>query len=91
MIKKSKHLKKALLLLLRNTDAQLLKYEYAHRIFGNLIIDIQINDKVLSFVLDRGDIFCNNELIYDSSYIEKGETTFSKMYEAIFQKLHHST
>ena len=88
MIKKSAHLKKELLSLLSNTDARLTKYEYSNMNFGNLIIEIQTNNKSLRFVSDRGDILCNNELIYDSSYIGKGESTFSKMFEAISLQLH---
>jgi hypothetical protein len=57
-------------------------------VFGNIILKIRFKEKELYFVTDRGDIYCNGELLCDYEYLRnEDKTTHQKLVELIELKL----
>lgn len=65
-------------------NCTLASFEYDKKHFGNMIVKINSPSKYYTFVTDRGEIYCNDKMICDSSYryFEK-EDTFPKILSVI--------
>lgn len=60
--------------MLNGTSFELLHFERNHGVFGNMLAKIKSGKKEYTFISDRGDIFCNDDIIFtDSSYHIAGE------------------
>jgi len=68
----------------------LISFEYDQKHFGNMIAKIQSASGIYTFVTDRGEIYCNDKMICDSSYhyFEK-EDTFPKLLSIIKNELNN--
>ena len=65
-------------------DATLVNVSYSSNSFVNMIVEIKQNGKLHTFITDKGEIYHNNTMLYDSSYqyFEKNDT-FSKLIQVI--------
>ena len=64
------------------------EFNYYNKIFGNIVLRIKKEDKELNFVTDRGEIYCNSELLCNYEYLRKeNKTTPQKLLEVIELKL----
>ena len=50
------------------TSLSLISYFRDHKTFGNFIIEIADGSEIHTFISDRGEIYRDNRLIFDSSY-----------------------
>jgi hypothetical protein len=67
---------------------EVIEFNYYNRIFGNIVLRIKKGEKELNFVTDRGEIYCNSELLCDYEYLRKeNKTTPQKLLEIIEFKL----
>lgn len=67
---------------------EVIEFNYYKQIFGNIVLRIKKEDKELNFVTDRGEIYCNSELLCDYEYLRKeNKTTPQKLLEVIELKL----
>lgn len=67
---------------------EVIEFNYYNRIFGNIVLRIKKGEKELNFVTDRGEIYCNSELLCDYEYLRKeNKTTLQKLLEIIEFKL----
>ena len=67
---------------------EVIEFNYYNKIFGNIVLRIKKEDKELNFVTDRGEIYCNSELLCDYEYLRKeNKTTPQKLLEVIELKL----
>lgn len=74
--------------LLKSNNAKLVNYEYYKKIFGNFVVEIEFQGKVYKFITDRGEIYLDSVLLFDSSYHKVGQSdVFPKLFEAIKQEL----
>lgn len=63
-------------------------FKYYKKIFGNIVIEIVSNEKKLTFVCDRGEIYCNGVILSNYDYLKTGKITkFEKMKELIVNYL----
>jgi hypothetical protein len=58
---------------LNGTSFKLLHLERNHKAFGNMIAKIKSENKEYDFISDRGDIYCNDDIIFTASYHITGE------------------
>lgn len=66
---------------------EVIEFNYYKRIFGNIVLRIK-KEKELNFVTDRGEIYCNGELLCDHEYFRKeNKTTPEKLLELMELKL----
>ncbi len=73
---------------LLNTKYRLISFERDHSCFGNIIVVIEKGIKKFRFVTDRGDIYCNYDLIIPHGYHEAGkDDTPQYLVEAIKKHL----
>jgi len=54
--------------ILEGTDYKLEKFGRDLQIFGNMTVQIESLNSIYIFITDRGDIFCNNEIIIPHGY-----------------------
>lgn len=67
---------------------EVIEFNYYKQIFGNIVLKIKKNEKELNFVTDRGEIYCNGELLCGYEYLRKeNKTTPQKLLEVIELKL----
>lgn len=67
---------------------EVIEFNYYNKIFGNIVLRIKKEGKELNFVTDRGEIYCNSELLSDYEYLRKeNKTTPQKLLEVIELKL----
>ena len=50
--------------ILKGKSHELKLFKRDEQFFGNIIIKIESKNKKYTFITDRGDIFCNNKLIF---------------------------
>jgi len=50
--------------LLLYTGYELIHFNYDSKTFGNMIIKIAGNDKIINIVTDRGEVYFNDEAVY---------------------------
>ncbi len=69
-------------------EATLVSFEYNDKVFGNIVVKIELKKIMHTFVTDRGEIYHNGKMICDSSYrhTEK-EDTFPKLLQIIKNEL----
>lgn len=73
-----------LLKLIDKYNFEVIEFNYYNKIFGNIVLRIKKEDKELNFVTDRGEIYCNSELLCNYEYLRKGnKTTPQKLLEVI--------
>ena len=90
---KNASLKKKLMIerlnmLLKGKKGKLLELEYYEKTFGNIIVRIEADGVLHTFITDRGDIYCDSKFMCDSSYHVQGrDDTFDKLYEIIQEVL----
>lgn len=65
-------------------NVKILSFQYFKKAFGNIIIEIEKNGDVFTFMSDRGDIFCNRK----SSTDGLTRTIKSIPYDAYSQETH---
>lgn len=53
---------------LNGTSFELLHFERNHKAFGNMIAKIKSENKEYDFISDRGDIYCNGDIILTALY-----------------------
>ncbi len=65
-------------------EATLVSFDYNEKVFGNIVVEIELAKIKHTFITDRGEIYHNGKMICDSSYlyIEKKDT-FSKLLQMI--------
>lgn len=67
---------------------EVIEFNYYKQIFGNIVLKIKKEEKELKFITDRGEIYCNSELLCDYEYLRKeNKTTPEKLLELIELKL----
>ncbi len=67
---------------------EVIEFNYYNKIFGNIVLKIKKEDKELIFVTDRGEIYCNSELLCNYEYLRKeNKRTPQKLLEVIELKL----
>lgn len=68
--------------------AELITFDYYSKIFGNFNVVIKVEDKLHTFITDRGEIIHNSKMVCDNSYHVAGcDDTFSKLIEVIKKEL----
>ena len=69
-------------------EANLVSFDYNGKVFGNIVVEIEIAKIKHTFTTHRGDIYHNGKMLCNSSYhyIEK-EDTFPKLIQIIKQEL----
>jgi|GEM_PF-2518835 len=69
---------------LKNHDAELIKFEWFYKAFGDIIVEIRYKNQIHVFASDRGDIYYNNRPVCNNSYHVAGQSdTFPKIMETI--------
>lgn len=77
-----------LLSFLEYYKANLVRYEYYQKLFGNYVIEIEFKGKNYTFIADRGEIYLDSVLLCDSSYHKAGERdVFAKLLDMVKQEL----
>ena len=67
---------------------EVIEFNYYKKIFGNIVLKIKKEEKELNFITDRGDIYCNSELLCNYDYIRKEhKKTPDKLLEMVELKL----
>ena len=67
---------------------EVIEFNYYKKIFGNIVLKIKKEEKELNFITDRGDIYCNSELLCNYDYIRKdNKKTPDKLLEMVELKL----
>lgn len=67
---------------------EVIEFNYYKQIFGNIVLRIKKEEIELNFITDRGEIYCNSELLCDYEYLRKeNKTTPQKLLEVIELKL----
>ena len=66
-------IKASILTILEGTPYELCCFERNRMCFGNIIAKIKIGAYEHCFTTDRGDIYCNDKLIFSSAYHVVGE------------------
>lgn len=51
--------------LVESYDAKLLYFQYYKKTFGNIVIEIEKEKDIFTFILDRSDIICNGKSSID--------------------------
>ena len=70
--------------LMNKYSFEVIEFNYYKQIFGNIVLKIKKGEKELTFITDRGEIYCNSELLCDHEYLrEKNKTTPQKLLEII--------
>lgn len=73
-----------LMALLNRYNCEVMDFQYFEKVFGNIVLKIQYRGSQLSFITDRGDIYCNNKLICNYEYIRtENKSTPRKLLEII--------
>ena len=73
--------------LMEKYNFEVIEFNYYKQTFGNIVLKIK-KEKDLNFVTDRGEIYCNGELICDYEYLRKeNKTTPQKLLEVVESKL----
>lgn len=90
------HLQVDLELLIKKYNGKLLCFEYNKKVFGNIVVKIEKNKDIFTFILERGDIYCNcrsgidgltrtiGSIAYDS-YTPRGYNKFLEFIESIMK------
>ena len=74
--------------LMEKYNFEVIEFNYYKQIFGNIVLIIKKEEMELNFVTDRGEIYCNSELLCDYEYLRKeNKTTPQKLLELIELKL----
>ncbi len=70
------------------TDATVISFDYNEKAFGNIVLKLEFENVIHTFITDRGEIYHNGKMLCDSSYhdIEK-EDTFSKLLQLVKREL----
>lgn len=64
--------------------ASIVSFSYYPKIFGNIVVTVSFGSSVYEFITDRGDIYCNKQLICDNSYHIPGRSdTVDKLIEVM--------
>jgi len=67
-------IRQRILEILTDTSFELLHFERDHIAFGNMIAKIKSEKKEYTFISDRDDIYCNDDIMFpDYSYHIAGE------------------
>ena len=69
-------------------NATIVSFDYYEKAFGNIVLKLETEKDIHTFITDRGEIYHNGKMLCDHSYlyIEK-EDTFSKLLQLIKQEL----
>lgn len=59
--------------LLKGTPYELLCFKRDQIFFGNMVTKIKTGNRVYTFIADRGDIFCDDRIVFTSAYHVAGE------------------
>lgn len=77
-------IKKEISNLVLKYNGELVNFEYHKKVFGNIVLEIKCNEKSLCFVTDRGEIYCNGQLLCTYDYLRnENKTTPQKLLEII--------
>lgn len=67
---------------------EVIEFNYYKQIFGNIVLKIKKEEIELNFITDRGEIYCNSELLCGYEYLRnENKTTPQKLLELIELKL----
>ena len=70
------------------TNATVVSFDYNEKVFGNIVLKLEIGKDTHTFITDRGKIYHNGKMLCDSSYhYTEKEDTFSKLLQLIKQEL----
>ena len=74
--------------LMNKYSFEVIEFNYYKQIFGNIVLRIKKGNKVLNFITDRGEIYCNSELLCGYDYLrDENKSTPQKLLEEIELKL----
>lgn len=80
----NKKMKIEIINLLTKYNFEIVNFEYYKKVFGNIVLVIKNHDKKITFVTDRGDIYCEGIILCNHEYLRTGSTTtFEKLIEQI--------
>lgn len=86
--KKAKMMKDEINILLERNNARLINFEFYYNVFGNIIVEIEVNNQIHLFMTDRGEIYHNQKIICDNSYHVAGKSdTFEMLVDVIKREL----
>ena len=89
---KLKNIKSEVLKVLDRYECELVDIEYYKKIFGNIVVKVRFCEKDLDFVVDRGEIYCNGEMLSTYEYLRsENKTTLQKLLEIIDSTLKDKT
>ncbi len=78
-----KKLKLQLSKLMDKYNFEVIEFNYYKQIFGNIVLRIKKEGKEFNFITDRGEIYCNSELLCDYEYLRnENKTTPQKLIES---------
>ena len=70
------------------TNATVVSFDYNEKVFGNIVLELEIGKDAHAFITDRGEIYHNGKMLCDSSYrYTEKEDTFPKLLHLIKQEL----
>jgi len=74
--------------LLEKYGCELICFDYNEKVFGNIVLEIKYKNQKLTFITDRGEIYCNGEFLLDGEYFRsENKSTSQKLFELIEIKL----
>lgn len=77
--------------LLQKYNSTLVKFEYYPKAFGDIELIINVQGKELKFNTDRGDVFCNGQMICSHEYKRsEHKATWQVLLEVVELKLYFS-
>ena len=70
------------------TNATVVSFDYNEKVFGNIVLKLEIGKDTHTFITDRGEIYHNGKMLCNSSYhYTEKEDTFPKLLQLIKQEL----
>ena len=70
------------------TNAAVVSFDYNEKVFGNIVLKVEIEKDIHTFITDRGEIYHNGKMLCDSSYhYTEKEDTFPKLLQLINKEL----
>ena len=70
------------------TNATVVSFDYYGKVFGNIVLKLEIGKDTHTFITDRGEIYHNGKMLCNSSYhYTEKEDTFPKLLQLIKQEL----
>ena len=66
---------------------EIISLEYSMKYFGNIILIFKKNGKEYKYVVDRGEIYFNKQMVCSDSYFrEEGKKAYQKLIEIMIKQ-----